>query len=256
MKITVTALALCLSSLVCLPVAQAAPRPAAMMGVDANKVLAEIDRRASVFDDQRYTASMQIIKGGQVQKTLKFDAVMKGLDKQFITFTAPGDVAGMKVLMADDSSLYVYMPEFKKVRMVAAHAMNQGFLGSEFTYEDMTQVQLAPSFDAQLGGQKGNETTLVLTPKKGVEASASKIELVIDKTKGGVTKLTYYDGSGKPYREQTRTDWVKIGGHLVPTKISMLNLKTGDLTVITRSGIEVDQGVDDSTFSRRELLRG
>lgn len=246
---------LCLTSLFAAE-ATAAPVPHAMMAVDANKILAEIDRRAAVFEDQSYDAAMEIIKGGQTKKTLRFSAVMKGLDKQFIEFTAPGDVAGMKVLMQDETHLYVYMPEFKKVRLVAAHAMNQGFLGSEFTYEDMTQVKLSPLFAAELGGQKGNLTTLILTPRAGVESSASKIELVIDKTKGGVTKLTYFDGSGNPFREQTRSEWVKIDGHMVPTKISMLNLKTGDVTVITRTNLEVNQGVDESTFSRRELLRG
>jgi outer membrane lipoprotein-sorting protein len=185
-----------------------------------------------------------------------FEATMKGLEKQMIEFTEPGDVAGMKVLMQDAKTLYVYMPEFKKVRRVAAHAMNQGFLGSNFTYEDMTQVQLSPFFNAELDGQKGKETTLTLTPKEGVDVSWSKVEITIDKTKGGVTKLVYFDAAGKAVREQTRTEWVKVKGTMVPTKISMLNLKTGDLTVVTRKDIQVNQGVDESTFSRRQLLRG
>lgn len=234
----------------------AAAGPVAMMSVDGNKILGQVDKLASAFDDQSYVATMEIVKGGKVSKTMTFEAKMKGLDQQLIEFKSPGDVAGMKVLMEDANTLYVFMPEFKKVRRVAAHVQSQGFLGSEFSYEDMTQVKLSPFFDAELGGKKGNETTLVLTPKKGVETTYPKLEVVIDATKGGVTKVRYFDQSGAQVREQQRTAWKKVGGHNVPTKITMLNLKTGDSTVITMSNLVVNQGLSAGTFSRRELLRG
>ncbi len=255
MKRTLFAAALCLSTLAAAP-AVAAPAPAASMAaVDANKILAEIDRRANAFEDQQYTASMKILKGGELAKELTFDSKMKGMQKQFISFTAPGDVAGMKILMQDAKTLYVYLPEFKKVRRVAAHAMNQGFLGGEFTYQDMTETLLAPFYDAELAGREGSETTLELTPKAGTESAWTRLEVVIDGTKGGVTKIRYYDGSGNHVRTQTREAWKKVGGEVMPTKVSMSNLKTGDTTVVELSDVRVNEGVDDGLFSRRQLLR-
>lgn len=255
MKKVLFAAALCLPCLAATVPAMAAPAPAAAMAIDANKVLAEIDRRANVFDDQQYTASMKIYKGDELAKELTFDSAMQGLQRQFIHFTAPGDVAGMKILMQDAKTLYVYLPEFKKVRRVAAHAMNQGFLGGEFTYQDMTETMLAPFYDAELGGQEGSETTLKLTPKEGVESGWSRLEVVIDSTKGGVTRIRYYDGAGNHVRTQTREEWKKVGEELMPTKVSMANLKTGDTTVIELSNVRVNEGVEDSLFSRRQLLR-
>lgn len=251
------AVALCLASLVAAPAA-AAPTPSmpAAMAVDANKILAELDRRAAQFDDQAYTATMDIHKGGKLKKSLVFDAVMQGLDRQVLEFTAPGDVAGMKVLMKGAGELYVYMPEFKKVRRVAAHAMNQGFNGSEWTLQDMSEVKLAPFYKAELGESKGTTTTLILTPKEGVTTPYSKLEVVIDSKVGAATHVNYYDGAGNHVREQQREEWKKIEGQLVPTKISMLNHKTGDRSVITMTNIKVNQGVDESIFSRRTLLRG
>ncbi len=251
---TLFAAALCLSTLVA-GSAQAAPVPAASMAVDANTILAEIDRRANAFADQQYSAQMKIHKSGELKKTLAFDASMKGLEKQFINFTAPGDVAGMKILMQDAKTLYVYLPEFKKVRRVAAHAMNQGFLGGEFTYQDMTEVQLAPFYEAALSGREGKQTTLTLTPKAGIETPYAKLEVTIDASKGGVTRIDYYDGSSALVRQQLREGWSKIGGELMPTKVSMSNLKTGDTTVIELTNVRVNEGVDDGLFSRRQLLR-
>lgn len=228
--------------------------PAAMVAVDPAAVLAEVDRRMAAFDDQSYTATMEIIKSGQLKKTLTFEAVMKGLDKQFIRFTAPGDVAGMKVLLEGGSDLYIYTPEFNKVRRVAAHMQNQGFMGSEFELGDIS-ILLSPNYDAAIGTTDGPLTTLVLTAKAGKEGVSPKIELTIDGTKGGVTKLVYFDASGNAVRQQTREDWVKIEGKLIPTTVSMMNLKTGDVSVIRMSGIKVNQGVSDDQFSRRSLLR-
>ena len=258
MKFSTLLAAFCLTALA--GTATAAPlssaAPVSMMSVDGNKILGQVDKLAAAFEDQSYLASMEIMKDGKVRKTLQFKAVMKGLEQQLIEFQAPGDVAGMKVLMEDASTLYVYMPEFKKVRRVAAHVQSQGFLGSEFTYEDMTQVSLSPFFDAELAGRKGTETTLVLTPKKGIETTFPRLEVVIDSSKGGVTTVRYFDKVGTQVREQQRTDWKKVGGQNMPTKIIMKNLKTGDATTITMSNIAVNQGVSPGIFSRRELLRG
>lgn len=251
---TLFAAALCLSCLAAAP-AVAAPVPAASMAVDANAILAEIDKRANAFEDQQYTATMTINRGGKAAKTLSFDSKMQGLQKQFIHFTAPGDVAGMKILMEDAKTLYVYLPEFKKVRRVAAHAMNQGFLGGEFTYQDMTETQLAAFYDAALEGRDGSLTTLRLSPKAGNDGGWSRIDVVIDAKKGGVTEMRYYDGAGNHVRTQTRENWKKVGGKLMPTKVSMANLKTGDTTVIELSDVRVNEGVDSGLFSRRQLLR-
>jgi outer membrane lipoprotein-sorting protein len=237
------------------PIASAAQAiPNAVMAPDANAVLAEVDRRSDPFKDQSYKASMDIIKGGQLKKTLTFNMTMKGLQKQLIVFTGPGDVLGMKVLL-DGASIETYLPEFKKVRKVALHAAAQGFLGSTFYFEDMVEAKMSPHYTAEFGAKKGDVTTLSLKPKNA-ESRYSKVECDIDKSKGGVTQIRYYDGAGNLVRQQTRAEWIKIEGHLVPSEVSMLDVKTGDLSVIKLSDMVVNQGVEDSMFTRRELLRG
>lgn len=228
--------------------------PQVAQAADGAAVLKKIDKDASIFTDTSYTATMDIYKNGSKKTTLQFNMVMKGLTKQYIEFTAPGDVAGMKILMVGDE-LHMYSPEFKKVRKIAAHTESQGFLGSEFTAEDMVMAKLSDRFDATIDGKVGNETTLTLTPKAGVQSNFSKLEVVIDSTKGGVTKIRYFDGSGTAVREQTRGGWVKVEGTPMPTEITMKNLKTGAETKIKLADVQVNQGVEDDLFSRRTLLR-
>jgi outer membrane lipoprotein-sorting protein len=241
--------------LVCTPVAVAvlAP-PSVAQAADGAAVLQKLDRDGQVFKDMSYVSTMEIWKGGVKKKTLQFNMTMKGFSKQYIDFTAPGDVAGFKILMIGES-IWMYSPEFAKVRMIAAHAQSQGFLGSEFTPEDMVLTGLSDKFDADITSQSGNETTLTLTPKAEFKTSWSKLELIIDKTKGGVTKIVYYDSSGVAVREQIRGGWAKVEGQSMPTEIRMKNLKTNAETVVKLSDIKVNQGVSDDLFQKRTLLR-
>lgn len=251
---------LLLATVLALPAAMVAQPQVAAAADDAFSkgaaILKVADERAAKFQDQTYTATMEIFKGGNLRQTMVFKMQMKALEKQFIQFTAPGDVAGMKILMEDRDTIYMYSPEFQKVRRIAAHMQNQGFLGSEFTPEDMVMAKLSPSWDAELIGKTGNETKLVLKPKAGTSSSFSKLELFIDSTVGGVTRLHYFDGAGTHVRTQTREAWQPFEGIQIPTKIRMKNLKTGDETVINLSEIDVKTPVSDELFSRRILMRG
>lgn len=249
-----------LASALLLPATLLVAPPAASAAEDAFSkgaaILKIADERAAKFPDQTYTASMEIFKSGKLRQTMVFKMSMKGLEKQFIAFTAPGDVAGMKILMEDRDTLYMYSPEFQKVRRIAAHMQNQGFLGSEFTPEDMVMSKLSPSFDAELKGKSGDETRLDLKPKTGTSSSFSKLEIFIDSKVGGVSRIHYFDNAGTHVRTQVREGWTTFEGAQIPTKIRMKNLKTGDETVINLSEIDVKTPVSDDLFSRRTLMRG
>lgn len=219
-------------------------------------ILKASDDRAVKFPDQTYTATMEIHKSGKLRTTLVFSMVTKALVKQYIQFTAPGDVAGMKILMEGPDEMYVYSPEFQKVRRIAAHMKNQGFNGSEFSPEDMVMAKLSPLFDAVLVGKTGNETQLDLKPKAGAEVSFSKLEIFIDSTVGGITRIHYFDQGGNHIRTQLREEWKTFEDGKIPTRIRMKNLKTTDETVINLSEIDVKTPVDEQIFSRRTLMRG
>jgi outer membrane lipoprotein-sorting protein len=233
----------------------ASPQPVEA-AVSAAAILNTLDQMAGRFPDQTYKATMEIYKGGNLRTTMVFGMWMKNLEKQFIHFTAPGDVAGMKIMMEDKDTIYMYSPEFQKVRRVAAHLQNQGFLGSEFTPEDMVMAKLSPSFDATVVGKQGTETQLDLKPKAGSSISFSKLEVFIDSTVNGVTRIKYYDGSGNHVRTQTREEWKPFEDIKIPTRIRMKNLKTGDETVINMAEIDVKTPIGDDLFSRRTLMRG
>lgn len=237
-----------------------APQPVAAAAEDlaakGAAILKASDDRAVKFPDQTYTASMEIYKSGKLRTTMVFSMVTKNLEKQLIRFLQPGDVAGMKILMEKADEIYVYSPEFQKVRRIAAHMKNQGFNGSEFAPEDMVMAKLSPLFDATLVGKTGNETQLNLTRKAGADISFPKLEVFIDSSVGGITRIHYFDEAGNHTRTQLREEWKPFDDGKIPTRIRMKNLKTTDETVINLSEIDVKTPVDEGIFSRRTLMRG
>ena len=66
MKMRSVLVALSLGLLVAVPASASVPAPAAMAAIDANKILAEVDRRASVFNDQQYKATMTVFRPRRV----------------------------------------------------------------------------------------------------------------------------------------------------------------------------------------------
>ena len=51
----------------------------------------------------------------------------------------------MKILTRAAQDMYVYLPAFKKVRRLASHVKEQGFMGTAFGHEEMSLVRLARS---------------------------------------------------------------------------------------------------------------
>ena len=95
---------------------------------EVDEVLAIADANLTKVKDQTYTASLEVVRDGETIKTIEFVAKLKGLNKRLVKFTAPGDVRDMAVLTTEDGLMYVYMPAYRRVRRVASHVRNQGFM--------------------------------------------------------------------------------------------------------------------------------
>src|SRR5580704_3014045 len=82
-------------------------------------------------------------------------------------FTAPPDIKGTKVLTLSPTQMYVYLLAFGKVRRIASHTKDQGFLGLTFSQDDMATSAYGPQYAGALSGDTPAQVTLTLTPKAG-----------------------------------------------------------------------------------------
>jgi outer membrane lipoprotein-sorting protein len=232
----------------------------ATAGADEKKLSVDdimkiVDETLTIAKDQRYTAEVRVIRDGKTIKSMKFEALLKGLVMKRITFTAPGDVKGMAVLTTADGLMYIYMPSYKRVRRVASHVRNQGFMGTDFSPEELAAASLSVGWNARLLTEDSNTWTLELTPRSGNETIYSKMKVAVSKANRGVERIESYDSAGKLARTQVRTNWKRFGPVNIPMLMTVTDHQTGSRSELHFSDCQVNTGISDAEFSTRALMR-
>ena len=110
----------------------------------------EADRRASGFQD--YRADMVMILRNRNAETGRRDMHIKVLEmpqdgeRSLIVFDTPRDVKGSALLTHSHASgsddQWLYLPAVRRVKRISSSNRSSPFMGSEFSYEDMTSSEV------------------------------------------------------------------------------------------------------------------
>ncbi|MGH8324495.1 MAG: outer membrane lipoprotein-sorting protein, partial [Steroidobacteraceae bacterium] len=114
------------------------------------EILQKVDQAMNSFTDGTFESKLLIREPNGQARELTFTTYQKVPDKRLVRFSSPGDVKGMGVLVENKDTMYVFLPGFQKVRRVGTHVKNQTFMGSDFSFEDMSQTRYSPTYDAKL----------------------------------------------------------------------------------------------------------
>src|SRR5262245_1717126 len=135
------------------------------------EVLAKVDQAMNSFSDGTFESRLLIKDPSGQAREIGFTTYQKVPDKRLVRFSSPGDLKGMGVLVENKDTMYVYLPGFQKVRRVGTHVKNQTFMGSDFSFEDMSLSRYSPSYDAKLikADDKSWEIDLAVKPGQEVE---------------------------------------------------------------------------------------
>ena len=224
-------------------------------GESAAQILEIVDANLTKVKDQTYNARIQVMQNGKVTKRMELVMKMKGKRQSLGPFTAPGDVRGMTILTTADGAMYVYLPSFKRVRRIASHVRNQGFLGTDFTPEELSTTAFTEWWVPTLSSEDEKYWVLDLSPKPETDTVYSRLKLWVSKKYRGAEKIESYGNDGKLKKTQLRGEWKDFGELLVPTKITAINHQTGSSTQVTLVDCKVNQGIPDSVFTKRSVLR-
>ncbi len=177
-----------------------------------------------------------------------------GEDWRLMKFRRPADVKGLGFLVLSEDQMYLYLPEFHRIRRIASHARKESFVGSDFSYEDMGTIRFSKYYYARLVEETPDQYVLLLTLKPGVKKPYGKIKMWVSKKTLLPTKMELYGPSGellKVSQQEVR----KIGKYWIPVKIKMTSVKKGGYTLLEMKEIEVDRGIDRKVFTKRFLKR-
>lgn len=221
------------------------------------EILKKVDENLNAFNTGKWDSKLLVYQKDGKAREFGFTTFQKAPDKRLVRFTSPGDVKGMGVLIENKETMYVYLPGFNKIRRMGTHIRNQTFMGSEFGFDDMSQLSFADTYDAKLAGQDDKNWILELSVKPKIETDTPKVKMWVDKERNVPTKMEYYDAGGTKLKTQLRDDYKKDSPkHWQPMKITVINDRNGHKSEIQFMTSEIDQNINDDTFTQRSLLRG
>lgn len=184
--------------------------------------------------------------------------------KYFLYFREPSDVRRMTFLVwkypEKEDDRWIYVPALDLVRRVAASDKRSSFVGSDFTYEDISGRDISADTHKFLREEKlGSNDCYVIesTPKETLDY-VRRIAW-IDKTTYLPLKEEYYDLQNELARVFTadKIENVASGGGsgAIPTvlKRTMRNVKSGHRTEVTFKSVSFNVGLTDDIFTERYL---
>ncbi|MBA4372314.1 MAG: outer membrane lipoprotein-sorting protein [Thermodesulfovibrio sp.] len=215
--------------------------------------------------DFKARVMMKLVSKGGQERVREMTMLRKnygdigGEQKYFIYFYQPADVKDMTFMVykytGKDADRWLFVPAISMVRRIAAKDKHSSFVGSDFTYEDVSGRNLEEDSRSIVKEEKaGNKDCYVLksTPKAADMDYSYKMAW-IDKSTFLPLKEEYFDKRGELYKVFTAIEIKDVKGFPTITKRSMKNLQSGHMTEVAYAKADYGIGIEDSLFSERFL---
>lgn len=208
---------------------------------------------------------MKLIDKGGRERVRELTMIRKnfgepgGNQKYFIYFHLPADVKGMTFLVnkfpGKDDDRWLFIPALNMVRRIAAQDRRSSFVGSDFTYEDISGRDIEDdnhSFvkDERIGAA---DCRVIKSVPKGTDTDYGYRLSWIDKATNLPLKEEYYDKRGELYKIFSADEVKSIKGFPTVTKRSVKNLQSGHSSEAVYVKADYGVGVEDGLFAERYL---
>ena len=182
-----------------------------------------------------------------------------GDQKFFMYFFQPADVKDMTFMVykypAKDDDRWLFVPAINMVRRIAAQDKSSSFVGSDFTYEDVSGRDIADDTHAVIKEEKlgGKDCYLIKSMPRAGDVDYNYKLSWVDKGNFLPLKEEYYNKKGELSRVFSADEVKDIKGLPTITKRTMKNLNSGHMTEVTYTKTDYNIGIEDSLFSERYL---
>jgi outer membrane lipoprotein-sorting protein len=184
----------------------------------------------------------------------------EGNDKSYVEVLSPARDKGTKILKINDI-IKIYYPSAERVMRLSGHMMRQSLMGSDFSYEDMTEraKKMREEYSGEIKeDEKINDNTcyvLVLTSKIKKQTYFTR-KIWVDKKRFVGLKEELYAKSGKLLKVLIVEKIKLIKNRFYPVKITMTDkLRKDSKTEMVMKKIDLDITIPPGTFSERRLLK-
>ncbi len=177
--------------------------------------------------------------GKKKKRTMKIFAHEQDNDGDhfILLFKRPRDVQGTALLTYTHyngiNDQWIYLPAFKRTKRIADKSKTSPFMGSEFSYEDLNNMEL-PMYeyrfikDDSLGDIPCHVVEIIPTYPNSAYSFA---EVWVNQHEMRMEKIEFHDKDGVHFKTLTPTDYFKYEEKFWhPDKLTMVNHKNGKMT--------------------------
>jgi len=189
----------------------------------------------------------------------------EGRSRLLVRLTAPPMRDGIALLAIEredeDPDLFLYMPELKQTRRVSGQTFAGSMLGTDFSYEDFTEIHgLVTSSDIKRredGVLDGRKVYIVEIVPQLEGTAYSRIVNYIDQAECLPLRTDFEARSGGLQKELVvdTASIRKLGDRSVPYRVVMEDKRHGTHTELKLDEVQVDPDIADSMFSPASLAR-
>jgi len=224
----------------------------------AGDPLAKVDTALNGWRTLDYRYTIRTTSKSGPPSTIKLRMRMRkhhGDNQQLIEISAPADMRGTKVLTASPTKMYIYLPAFKKIRRIASHMTEQGFLGTSLSQRDMTLTRYSDYYTARKSSDESKQLTLELTAKPGAHAPYPKIELTIGRKHWLPSAIQYFNDSGQLIKTETRSVYHCGKGYCTPGRMKVADHTSGVTSVLILEDYTINPALPAKIFGKRILTK-
>ena len=151
----------------------------------------------------------------------------------------------------------MWLPAFKKVRRISSSKKGDSFMGSDLSYEDMTNRALDENNYKRLDDDTIDSKAcfvLEVVPNAEIKSSYSKHITWIEKETLMAIREESYDRGGNLRKKKTFI-FKPVSGYNVVSEIFVEDIQKSHSTKLTIADIKVDSGLAESLFQEKNLKR-
>ena len=189
-------------------------------------------------------------------KISEFINISRGKTEFLIEFTSLEE-RGQKILRTPDE-LFLFYPDAEEIIRLQGAALRQSMLGSDISYEDMTEgTNTLSRYNVVLTGEEsieGNMCHIIQMDAKKKKTAYPRQIVWVDKVKYVPRKVEYYSRSGKLLKTMELVDFAEEKGKIILTSMIIRDkLKKTSSTELLIETYKLNPPVHPATFTLEEL---
>jgi hypothetical protein len=161
-----------------------------------------------------------------------------------------------RVNRSSDDDQWLYLPALRRVRRIASSNRASSFVGSEFTYEDLTPLELAKYRFKYLREDmvKDQPAWVVESVPQFKDSGYARMELFVRRDNHQTARTNFYDRKGDLMKVGTFEGWSKVEGKWWRGRtVRMDNQQTRKSTVLETLETKLGVGLSARDFTTRAL---